>query len=73
MAKQIEEKKNKGKLIKDENDEEIRTTLQTYKNYFGIYWGGAKFIVITCTFMMTYCFCSVAGDYVVGDWSNQKD
>jgi hypothetical protein len=73
IKEQIEEKKKKGKMIKDENDEDIDIKYDTYKNYFGKYYGGLPFLIITNISMVFYCFSSIGCDYIIGQWTNTPD
>jgi len=57
-------------MIKDENDEDIDITFETYKQYFGQYYGGYSFLTITQVSMIFYCFSSIGCDYVIGQWTN---
>ena len=73
IEEQLGAKKKKGKMIKDENEEVIKITWRTYRNYFGKYYGGWPFLIITNVSMVLYCVSSIGCDYVVGDWTSQKD
>ena len=60
-------------MIKDENDEDTEITLETYKHYFGKYYGGIKFVIITQVSMIFYCVSSIGCDYIIGQWTNLPD
>ena len=57
-------------MIKDENDEDIDIKFETYKNYFGKYYGGIKFLTITQVSMIFYCLASIGSDFIIGQWTN---
>lgn len=57
-------------MIKDENDEDIDIKFETYKNYFGKYFGGIPFLVITQVSMILYCLFSIGCDFIIGQWTN---
>ena len=73
IEKQLDAKKKKGKMIKDENEEVIKITWRTYRNYFGKYYGGLPFLATTNVSMVLYCLSSIGCDYIVGDWTSLKD
>jgi len=60
-------------MIKDENDEVIKITFQTYKDYVGNYFGGCKLIVVSNIAMILFTFFSLGADYIIGDWTSQKN
>jgi len=44
MLDKDDSKIERGKMISDEQDEEVEITLKSYANYFGKYWGGWSFL-----------------------------
>lgn len=73
LAQELKEKKEKGKMIKDENEENIKITSQVYKDYVGGYFGGCSMIVISNVSMILFTCFALSADYVIGDWTSQKD
>lgn len=73
LAQELKEKKEKGKMIKDESEEKINVTWQTYKDYFGGYFGGCTMIVVSNIAMILYTSFALSADYIIGDWTSQKD
>lgn len=73
LAQELKEKKEKGKMIKDENDEQVKVTFQTYKDYIGGYFGGCSMIFVSNLSMILFTAFALGADYVIGDWTSQKD
>lgn len=73
LAQELKEKKEKGKMIKNENDEKIEITSQTYKDYIGGYFGGCKLITVSNISMILFTFFALGSDYVIGDWTSKTD
>jgi hypothetical protein len=46
LAQELKEKKEKGKMIKDENDEKVVINFGTYKHYYRDYFGGCSLIIV---------------------------
>jgi hypothetical protein len=59
-------------MIKSENEEVIKITTQTYKNYIGNYFGGCYFLVVTNLSMIIFTFFGLGADYVIGDWTSME-
>lgn len=63
------DKKLKGQITTNENEEVVRVNWSVYRRYFN-YIGGCKQILIT-NFVMACFICSkVYCDYLVGAWAN---
>jgi len=60
-------------MIKDENEEVIKITSDTYKEYIGKYFGGCKLIVISNIAMILFTCFGLGSDYIIGDWTSRKD
>jgi len=60
-------------MISNENDEVIKVTSQTYRDYIGKYFGGCKFIIISNIAMILFTCFGLSSDYIIGDWTSQKD
>ena len=67
-----EEKKKKGKITTNENDEEARVDFQVYKAYQS-FQGGFKQIFVLQTTMILFMVFKVGGDYIVGSWAVAED
>lgn len=66
------DKKVKGQITTNENEEVVRVTWDIYKKYFK-YVGGARQILITNFVMTCFICCKVYCDYLVGAWANLPD
>jgi len=73
LAKELKERKAKGKMIKDENEEVIKITSDTWKEYIWKYTGGYKLILFSNIAMILFTCSSLSSDYIIGDWTSQKD
>ena len=71
LKKQIE--KNKGKIMSNEQDEDIIKTSKTYANFFGPYYGGWWFFIKAQIVMILFSACKMGGDYLIGNWSQSTD
>lgn len=58
-----------GKMMEDENDEVIDITYKTYLKYFNTYWNGPIFFLSGNLAMVGFMVCSLAQDYLIGDWA----
>lgn len=56
----------------DENDEETRVTLKTYKIFLK-YCGGWSTLVLPLIVLILFMFCRIILDYTVGAWAVAKD
>lgn len=70
LAQELKEKKEKGKMIKDENNEEIKITWDCYKQYVGGYFGGWGLLFMSNLAMILLTACSIGSDIVIGDWTS---
>lgn len=47
--------------------------MKTYWDYVGGYFGGMCFMFLTNLSMVFFTFFGISADYVIGDWTSQKD
>ena len=73
LAKELKDRKAKGKMIQNENEEVIKITSDTWKEYIGKYFGGCKLIIISNIAMILFTCFGLSSDYIIGDWTSQKD
>jgi len=66
------DKKLKGAITTNENNEVIRVTVEVYKKY-NAYIGGWKQTMITNVVMIGFIVSKVYCDYFVGVWSNMPE
>lgn len=63
---------DRGKIIKQEQEEDINVTMKTYRNYFGNYWGRWGIIFQFAFIMVAFTGLKTWGDYIIGQWSESK-
>jgi hypothetical protein len=61
-----------GKMMSDENLEDSRVGLDSYKVFLN-YLGGWKFIVLTQAAMIGFTSFKILSDYQVGNWAASPD
>ena len=66
------QKKIKGNITTNENDEEARVEFSVYRDYNN-YCGGAKQLLYTNLTMIGFITTKVANDWLVGDWATSPD
>ena len=57
---EISKKKEAKKMIKDENDEKLEVNWNTYKRYFGNYFGGCALVILSNLAMTSFTFFNIA-------------
>jgi hypothetical protein len=63
-----EQRKNKGKIMTDENDEDIAVGIGIYwKLYYQYY--GLSFIISSNLVMCAFVCSRLCNDYLVGNWA----
>ena len=66
-------KERKGKIIDDENEENIQVTFSIYKQYFMNYFGGWVYIFLSQLGCVFFLVALLANNYVIGEWSHSTD
>ncbi len=61
-----------GKMMSDENQEDSRVGLESYKQFIK-YLGGWKFIVALQLTMVGFTCFKILSDYQVGNWAASPD
>jgi hypothetical protein len=61
-----------GKMMSDENQEDSRVGLESYKQFIK-YLGGLKFIVALQLTMVGFTCFKILSDYQVGNWAASPD
>jgi ABC-type multidrug transport system fused ATPase/permease subunit len=56
--------KNDGKIIRDDDDEDIKVGFETYKQLVGLF-GGVKYLILACLVSAFLCYCRIKTDYVI--------
>ena len=67
-----EDKKKKGKITTNENEEEARVDLKVYKDYQRFNGGFKQFLLVQLT-MVLFMLFKIGGDYMVGSWAVSED
>jgi len=72
LEQDIKEKKTKGKITTDENEERINVNFHIWWTYFSKYYGLSFFICINmaCWVMI---LSRVSADYLIGNWAFNED
>lgn len=65
-------KTQKGKMITNENDENILVNFDLYKRYFGTYYGPLFFFCMLVS-MGVAISCRISNDYLIGAWVSSDD
>jgi ABC-type multidrug transport system fused ATPase/permease subunit len=64
--------KNDGKIIRDDDDEDVKVGLETYKQLVGLF-GGMKYLILACLVSAFLCYCRIKTDYVIAQWGNDME
>lgn len=64
--------KNDGKIIRDDDDEDVKVGLETYKQLVALF-GGMKYLVLACIVSAFLCYCRIKTDYVIAQWGNDVE
>ena len=64
-------KEKKGKIITDENEENIQISFGTYKRWFSRYYG-LSFLICTQLAMLLFASSRIASDYTIGYWAHNE-
>ena len=64
--------KNDGKCIRDNDDEDIKVGLDTYKKLIELF-GGIKYMIMACFVSALLCYLRIRTDYVIAQWGNDMD
>ena len=67
-----EEKKKKGVILTDENQEETRVGFQVYKDYQRLNGGWSQLFWVNFV-LLAFILCKVISDYTVGSWAISED
>lgn len=67
------DKKNKGKITSNEQDEKVVVTFSSYYQYFFRFFGGTIFFLISISCMVMFILAKMGADYIVGDWAEKPD
>lgn len=62
-------KDNDGKIVKDENEEEIEVTMASYIRLLK-FCGGWNRLIIVQFIMIGFTICKIQTDYTIGKWAN---
>jgi ABC-type multidrug transport system fused ATPase/permease subunit len=62
-------KKNDGKCIRDDDNEDIKVGLDTYKKLIELF-GGIKYMIMACLVSALLCYLRIKTDYVIAQWGN---
>lgn len=62
-----------GKIIEDENDEEIIVTFDIYRKYFMGYYGGCVFLFLSQLGSIFFLATLLINNYIIGEWSRSTD
>jgi hypothetical protein len=68
-----EKEDQKGKIIEDENEEEISVTYSSYREYFMGYYGGYAFLFLSQLGSVVFLATLLANNYIIGEWSRSTD
>ena len=65
-------KKEKGKIMTDENEENIRINFATWRRFYTTYYGYVFYLalIFTCSLMI---ISKAANDYIIGHWALSED
>jgi len=64
--------KNDGKIIRDDDDEDVKVGLETYKQLVGLF-GGMKYLILACFVTAFLCYCRIKTDYVIAQWGSDVE
>ena len=67
-----DKQKKQGKIITDENEENIQISFSTYKKFFGRYYG-FSFFFCSQSAMFLFIFSRIANDYIIGTWAHDEN
>jgi hypothetical protein len=65
-------KTQKGKMITNENDENILVNFDLYRRYFGAYYGPLFFFTLLAS-MGVAISARISNDYLLGKWVSSED
>ena len=64
--------KNDGKIIRDDDDEDVGVGLKTYKQLACLF-GGMRYLILACFVSAFLCYCRIKTDYVIAQWGSDMD
>jgi hypothetical protein len=62
-------KKNDGKIIRDDDDEDVKVEKEIYWKLIDLF-GGFKYMIYGYMISGFLCYLELKKDYVIADWSN---
>ena len=71
-VKNIKKTKKEGKIISEEDEEEITVKTKIFKRYFSIYFGGCKYFIFACIATIFIFTAQLGNSYVLGLWTQDK-
>lgn len=64
--------KNDGKIIRDDDNEDIKVGLETYKALLELF-GGMTYLILACLITAFLCYIRIRTDYVIAQWGDNTE